>query len=63
VEFGDLDMAESSVTVFGPALELMKSVKSADGQMLTKPFLDVCRNVLPVIGGFRSEWSLGLPLF
>lgn len=44
-------MAEPTVTVFGPALELMKSVKSPEGQMLTKPFLDVCRNVLPVIGG------------
>lgn len=44
-------MAEmATVTVFGPALELMKSVKSAEGEMLTKPFLDVCRNVLPVIG-------------
>jgi hypothetical protein len=49
-------MAESTVTVFGPALELMNSVKSPEGEMLTKPFLDVCRNVLPVIGelGFSS---------
>lgn len=45
-------MAESTITVFGPGLELMQSVKSPEGQMLTKPFLDVCRNVLPVIGGF-----------
>jgi len=51
-------MAESPVTVFGPALELMKSVKSTDGQMLTKPFLDVCRNVLPVIDKFGSSMAL-----
>lgn len=47
-------MAEQTVTVFGPALELMKSVKSPEGEMLTKPFLDVCRNVLPVIGVFSQ---------
>jgi hypothetical protein len=49
-------MAEmATVTVFGPALELMKSVKSPEGEMLTKPFLDVCRNVLPVIGMYGPE--------
>lgn len=54
-------MAEmATVTVFGPALELMKSVKSSEGEMLTKPFLDVCRNVLPVIGMYI--WSRGVHL-
>lgn len=51
-------MAEQTVTVFGPALELMKSVKSPEGEMLTKPFLDVCRNVLPVIDKFGSSMAL-----
>lgn len=51
-------MAESTVTVFGPALELMTSVKSPEGEMLTKPFLDVCRNVLPVIDKFGSSMAL-----
>lgn len=37
-------------TVFTPSLEGMKSVKSDNGEMLTKPFLDVCKLVLPVIG-------------
>ncbi|KAG0626811.1 hypothetical protein M758_2G153500 [Ceratodon purpureus] len=51
-------MAESTMTVFGPALELMKTVKSPEGHMLTKPFLDVCRNVLPVIDKFGSSMAL-----
>lgn len=51
-------MAESSVTVFGPALDLMKHVKTPEGQMLTKPFLDVCRNVLPVIGTIQFSLCL-----
>lgn len=42
-----LEMAE---TVFTPSLEGMKNVKSEQGQMLTKPFLDVCKLILPVIG-------------
>ncbi|KAA8550732.1 hypothetical protein F0562_002416 [Nyssa sinensis] len=36
-------------TVFTPALEGMKHVKSEEGEMLTKPFLDVCKQILPVI--------------
>lgn len=39
-------------TVFRPALEGMQHVKSEDGVMLTKPFLDVCRLIIPVIGNF-----------
>lgn len=37
-------------TVFTPALEGMKHVKSEQSEMLTKPFLDVCKLILPVIG-------------
>ena len=37
-------------TVFTRALEGMKLVKSEEGDMLTKPFLDVCKNLLPVLG-------------
>ena len=37
-------------TVFAPALEGMNHVKSEGGEMLTKPFLDVCKQLLPVIG-------------
>lgn len=37
-------------TVFTPALEGMKHVKSEQGEMLTKPFLEVCKMILPVIG-------------
>lgn len=51
LQIARIHMAEmATLTVFGPALELMKSVKSPEGEMLSKPFLDVCRNVLPVIG-------------
>ncbi len=50
-------MATTTTTVFGPALETMKTVKSPDGEMLTKPFLNVCRNVLPVIGNWFFQES------
>lgn len=67
LQIARIHMAEmATVTVFGPALELMKSVKSPEGEMLTKPFLDVCRNVLPVIGmygpGGFTYANLILPL-
>lgn len=37
-------------TVFTPSLEGMKHVKSDRGELLTKPFLDVCKHVLPILG-------------
>lgn len=37
-------------TVFAPALEGFKTVKSDAGEILTKPFLEVCKQILPVIG-------------
>ncbi|KAG2312156.1 hypothetical protein Bca52824_023713 [Brassica carinata] len=37
-------------TVFTPCLQGMKHVKSEQGEMLTKPFLDLCKTILPVIG-------------
>jgi hypothetical protein len=37
-------------TVFTPSLEGMKHVKSGYGVILTKPFLDVCKQILPVLG-------------
>lgn len=37
-------------TVFAPALEGIKHVKSEEGVMLTTPFLDVCKHILPIIG-------------
>jgi hypothetical protein len=37
-------------TVFTPSLEGMKHVKSDNGVILTKPFLDVCKQILPVLG-------------
>lgn len=36
--------------MFTPSLEGMKSVKSVEGEILTKPFLDVCKLILPVLG-------------
>ncbi|GER29671.1 glycolipid transfer protein [Striga asiatica] len=45
-------------TVFTPALEGMKNVKSEDGVMLTKPFLDVCKLILPVIDKFGAAMAL-----
>ncbi|XP_011080077.1 glycolipid transfer protein 1 isoform X1 [Sesamum indicum] len=45
-------------TVFAPALDGMKHVKSADGVILTKPFLDVCKLILPVIDKFGAAMAL-----
>lgn len=45
-------------TVFTPSLEGMKHVKSEEGDMLTKPFLDVCKLILPVIDKFGAAMVL-----
>ncbi|XP_004296382.1 PREDICTED: pleckstrin homology domain-containing family A member 8 [Fragaria vesca subsp. vesca] len=45
-------------TVFAPALEGMKSVRSPEGEMLTKPFLEVCKQILPVIEKFGAAMTL-----
>ncbi|XP_076933899.1 glycolipid transfer protein 1-like [Bidens hawaiensis] len=45
-------------TVLAPAIEGMKHVKSEDGEMLTKPFLDVCKHILPVIDKFGAAMAL-----
>ncbi|KAL3531211.1 hypothetical protein ACH5RR_010533 [Cinchona calisaya] len=45
-------------TVFTPALEGMKHAKSEQGDMLTKPFLEVCRLILPVIDKFGAAMAL-----
>ncbi|XP_059660318.1 glycolipid transfer protein 1-like [Cornus florida] len=45
-------------TVFTPALEGMKHVKSEEGEMLAKPFLDVCKQILPVIDKFGAAMAL-----
>ena len=42
-------------TIFTPSLEGMKHVKSEDGEMLTKHFLDVCKLILPVLGNFKPS--------
>lgn len=39
-------------TVFTPAIEGMKHMKSDHGDILTKPFLDVCKMLLPILGQF-----------
>ncbi|KAL3828067.1 hypothetical protein ACJIZ3_016869 [Penstemon smallii] len=44
-------------TVFTPALEGMKHVKP-EGVMLTKPFLDVCKQILPIIEKFGAAMAL-----
>ncbi|KAI6693573.1 hypothetical protein NL676_021283 [Syzygium grande] len=45
-------------TIFAPSLEGMKHVKSEEGEMLTKPFLDVCKLILPVIEKFGAAMAL-----
>jgi len=41
---------EMEGSVFAPALEGIKLVKSEQGEILTQPFLDACKHILPVIG-------------
>lgn len=41
-------------TIFTPSLEGMKNVKSEQDEMLTKPFLDVCKLILPVLGSYPN---------
>lgn len=48
----------AGTTVFSPALEGMKCVKTDKGEMLTKPFLDVCKNILPVLDKFGAAMTL-----
>ncbi|KVI00342.1 Glycolipid transfer protein domain-containing protein, partial [Cynara cardunculus var. scolymus] len=36
-------------TVFTPAIEGMKKIKSDHDEILTKPFLDVCKMLLPIL--------------
>jgi len=45
-------------TIFAPALEGMKHVKSEDGEMLTMPFLEVCKQIMPVIDQFGAAMAL-----
>ncbi|XP_066381194.1 glycolipid transfer protein 1-like [Miscanthus floridulus] len=45
-------------TVFTPSLEGMKHVKSESGVILTKPFLQVCKQILPVLEKFGSAMSI-----
>lgn len=44
--------------MFTPSLEAMNGVKSEHGEMLSKPFLDVCKNILPVIDKFGAAMML-----
>lgn len=51
----DLDFeefAEMAETVFTHCLEGIKYVKSEEGDLMTKPFLDVCKLILPILGSF-----------
>ncbi|KAL3336363.1 hypothetical protein AABB24_032218 [Solanum stoloniferum] len=45
-------------TVFAPAIEGIKHVKSEEGVMLTRPFLDVCKHILPIIEKFGAAMAL-----
>lgn len=45
-------------TVFTPALEGIKHVKSEQGEILSQPFLDVCKHILPIIGTCSTSLTL-----
>ncbi|KAH1259735.1 Glycolipid transfer protein 1 [Glycine max] len=45
-------------TVFTPALQEIEHVKSDQGEILSKPFLDACKHILPVIDKFGAAMAL-----
>ncbi|XP_059448523.1 glycolipid transfer protein 1-like [Corylus avellana] len=45
-------------TVLTPALKGLKHVKSEEGELLSKPFLEVCKQILPVIDKFGGAMAL-----
>jgi len=45
-------------TVFAATLEGIKHVKSEQGEILSQPFLDVCKHILPVIGNCSMSFHL-----
>ncbi|KAK4732589.1 hypothetical protein R3W88_025577 [Solanum pinnatisectum] len=45
-------------TLFSPALEGMKDVKSEHGELMTKPFLEVCKLVLPILDKFGAAMTV-----
>ncbi|KAL2921307.1 Glycolipid transfer protein 1 [Bienertia sinuspersici] len=47
-----------ATSVFTPALEEIKLVKTGEGEMLTRPFLDSCKHILPVIDKFGAAMTL-----
>ncbi|XP_010238896.1 glycolipid transfer protein 1 isoform X3 [Brachypodium distachyon] len=53
-----LGLQMEGTTVFAPSLEGMKHVKSESGVILTKPFLQVCKHILPVLDKFGSAMSI-----
>jgi len=49
-------------TVFIPSLEGMEHVKAENRVILTKPFLDVCKQILPVLGNSSASLSAAYKL-
>ncbi|KAG9150431.1 hypothetical protein Leryth_019804 [Lithospermum erythrorhizon] len=45
-------------TAFTPAIEGMKHVKSEKGELQTKPFLDVCKVILPILDKFGAAMTM-----
>ncbi|KAK9281466.1 hypothetical protein L1049_004369 [Liquidambar formosana] len=45
-------------TVFTAFLDGMAHVKNEEGEVLTKPFLDACKHILPVIDQFGAAMAL-----
>ncbi|BBN02654.1 hypothetical protein MPTK1_2g17000 [Marchantia polymorpha subsp. ruderalis] len=50
-------MAEEP-SVFGPTLGILAHVRGENNNLLTEPFLDVCRSMLPVVDKFGSSMAL-----
>ncbi|CAN1192896.1 Glycolipid transfer protein 1 [Linum perenne] len=49
--------ASEEGTSFTAPLEAMKVVRSKNGEILTKPFLDLCKMILPVLDNFGTSLS------
>lgn len=47
-----------AATAFTPALDGIQHVKSDDGEMLAKPFLEVCKLILPVLDKLGAAMAI-----
>ncbi|KAK7284135.1 hypothetical protein RJT34_18875 [Clitoria ternatea] len=53
----DTDSTRMKYSVLSTALEGLERVRSEEGKILTKPFLDVCKSLLPILDSLGGAFS------